>query len=55
MKSIKKLGDLVKDEKNLFDKADILVQHLPSDDKLLNLKQNQSLIGVLNPFLINKN
>ena len=48
----KKIGvDLVKDEKNLFDKADILVQlALPSDDKLLNLKQNQSLIGVLNPF-----
>ncbi len=48
----KKMGvDLVKDEKNLFDKADIFVQlALPSDDKLLNLKQNQSLIGVLNPF-----
>ena len=48
----KKIGvDLVKDEKNFFDKADILVQlALPSDDKLLNLKQNQSLIGVLNPF-----
>ncbi len=48
----KKMGvELVKDEKNLFDKADIFVQlALPSDDKLLNLKQNQSLIGVLNPF-----
>ena len=33
----KKIGvDLVKDEKNLFDKADIFVQlALPSDDKLL--------------------
>ena len=48
----KKIGvDLVKDEQNLFDIADIFVQlALPSDDKLSNLKQNQTLIGVLNPF-----
>ena len=48
----KKIGvDLVKDEKNLFDIADIFVQlALPSDDKLSNLKQNQTLIGVLNPY-----
>ena len=48
----KKIGvDLVKDEQNLFDKADIFVQlTLPSDNKLSNLKQNQSLIGVLNPY-----
>ena len=47
-----KIGvDLVKDEQNLFDKADIFVQlTLPSDNKLSNLKQNQSLIGVLNPY-----
>ena len=42
---------LVKDEKNIFDKADIFVQlALPSDEKLLNLRENQSLIGVLNPY-----
>ena len=48
----KKIGvDLVKDEQNLYDKADIFIQlNLPSDDKLSNLKQNQSLIGVLNPY-----
>ena len=48
----KKIGvDLVKDEQNLFDKADIFVQlTLPSDNKLSNLKQNQTLIGVLNPY-----
>ena len=42
---------LVKDEKNIFDKADIFVQlALPSDEKLLNFRENQSLIGVLNPY-----
>ncbi len=47
----KKGVDLVKDEQNLFDIADIFVQlALPSDDKLSNLKQNQTLIGVLNPY-----
>ena len=48
----KKIGvDLVKDEKNLFDIADIsfsLLYLLMIN--YLNLKQNQSLIGVLNPY-----
>ena len=44
--------DLFKDEKDLFDKADIFVQlALPSNEKLLNLKENQSIVGVLNPYL----
>ena len=43
---------LVKDEKDIFDKADIFVQlALPSDEKLLNFRENQSLVGVLNPYL----
>ena len=43
---------LVKDEKNIFDKADIFVQlALPSNEKLLNFRENQSLVGVLNPYL----
>ena len=52
----KDLGvEIIKDEKNIFDKANIVVQlGLPSDDKLSCLKDNQSLIGVLNPYL-NKN
>ena len=42
---------LVKDEKNIFDKADIFVQlALPSDEKLLNFRENQTLVGVLNPY-----
>ena len=39
-------------EKDLLNGSDIIVQlDLPSDDKLSLLKENQVLIGVLNPFL----
>ena len=42
---------IINDEKELLNSGDIIVQlNLPSDDKLLNLKENQTLIGVLNPF-----
>ena len=38
-------------EKDLVENADIIVQlGLPSDDKLSLLRENQNLIGVLNPF-----
>ena len=49
----KDLGvEIVKEEKDIFDKADIIVQlGLPSNEKLSYLKNNQSIIGVLNPFL----
>ena len=40
-----------KDENSILDSADIIVQlGLLSDDKLNNLKEGQSLIGVLNPY-----
>ena len=40
------------DEKEIINSADIVVQlNLPSDEKLLYLKENQNLIGVLNPYL----
>ena len=39
------------DEKEIINNADIIVQlSLPSDEKLLHLKENQNLIGVLNPY-----
>jgi len=42
---------LLDDEKELIKNAEIIVQlGLPSDDKLSLLKENQNLIGVLNPF-----
>jgi len=48
----KDLGaDIIDDEKKIIQDADILVQlGLPSDEKLESLKDNQNLIGVLNPF-----
>ena len=40
------------DEKEITNSADVVVQlNLPSDEKLLYLKENQNLIGVLNPYL----
>ncbi len=42
---------IAENEKNLFDRSDIIVQlNLPSNDKLSHLKEKQILIGVLNPF-----
>ena len=42
---------LLKDEKELFNDADIFIQlGLPSDDKLSFFKEGQSVIGVLNPY-----
>jgi H+-translocating NAD(P) transhydrogenase subunit alpha len=40
-----------KDEKEIISNADIIVQlGLPVDDKISLIKENQTLIGVLNPF-----
>ena len=48
----KELGAIIiNDENKIIQDADILVQlGLPSDEKLESLKDNQNLIGVLNPF-----
>ena len=48
----KKIGVLVsKDEKEIINNADIIVQlGLPADDKSSLIKENQTLIGVLNPY-----
>tara|TARA_B100001063_G_scaffold86465_1_gene80408 strand:- start:1228 stop:2316 length:1089 start_codon:yes stop_codon:yes gene_type:complete len=47
-----KLGVKILDnEKEIIDSADIVIQlNLPSKEKLSYLKENQTLIGVLNPF-----
>ena len=42
---------VIKDEKDLFNDADLFIQlDLPSDEKLPFFKEGQSVIGVLNPF-----
>ena len=48
----KELGvKISKDEKDILDSADIIVQlGLPSDDKTFHIKKDQILIGVLNPY-----
>jgi len=49
----KELGVEIKDdEKSILENSDIILQlNLPSDEKLSHLKENQTLIGVLNPYL----
>ncbi len=43
---------ILENEKDLIHDSDVIVQlNLPSDDKLSHLKENQILIGVLNPYL----
>ena len=40
-----------KDEKEILSNADVIVQlGLPADDKISLIKENQTLIGVLNPY-----
>ena len=42
---------IFKDEKEIINSADIIVQlGLPSDDKISLIKENQTLIGVLDPY-----
>ena len=48
----KELGAKIsKDEKEIINNADIIVQlGLPSDEIISLIKENQTLIGVLNPY-----
>ena len=50
--SFKEVGaKVIKDEKDLFNDADLFIQlGLPSDEKLSFFKEGQSIIGVLNPY-----
>ena len=51
-KDFKDLGvDILESEKKIIENANIILQlNLPSDEKLSLLKENQNLIGVLNPY-----
>ena len=43
---------ILENEKDIIDKCDLIVQlSLPTDSILSNLKENQNLIGVLNPYV----
>mgnify|MGYP001260481038 FL=1 len=45
-------ANIIENEKDLINSSDVIVQlNLPSDDKLSLFRENQSLIGVLNPFM----
>ena len=48
----KELGvKIIKDEKEIINSADIIIQlGLPLNDKISLIKENQTLIGVLNPY-----
>ena len=48
----KSLGvNILKNEEEIFNTSDVIVQlGLMSDDRLSNMKENQTLIGVLNPY-----
>ena len=40
-----------KDEKEIINSADIIVQlNLPADEKISLIKENQTLVGILNPY-----
>jgi len=51
-KQYKDMGvDISKDEKEVLNSSDIIVQlGMPSDDKNSIIKENQTLIGILNPY-----
>jgi len=51
----KKIGaNIIKDEKEVLDKSDVIVQlNLLEDDKLSLVKENKVLIGVFNPVINN--
>ena len=45
-------ANIIESEKDLLVNSDVILQlGLPSDDNLSLLKENQNLIGVLNPFI----
>ena len=42
---------VINNDKEILESGDIIVQlGLPSDDKLSYLKENQNLVGILNPY-----
>ena len=44
-------AEILNDEKEIINSADIVLQlNLPLEDKLSYLKENQNLIGILNPY-----
>ena len=44
--------NVLDDEKKILDDADIVIQlDLPADEKLINLKENKNLVGILNSFI----
>ena len=49
----KSLGvEIIENEKDIIEKCDLILQlSLPQDDILVNLKESQNLIGVLNPYI----
>ena len=51
-KQYKDMGvDISKDEKEVLNSSDVIVQlGMPSDDKNSIIKENQTLIGILNPY-----
>ena len=45
-------ASIIEDEKKLIDDSDVIVQlSLPPEEKLAMFKENQTLVGVLNPFI----
>ena len=48
----KKMGaNIIEDEKKIINESDIIVQlNLPGEDKLAHFKENQNLVGILNPY-----
>jgi NAD(P) transhydrogenase subunit alpha len=48
----KEIGvNIIDDEKKVLNSSDIIVQFgLLSDDQILNIKENQTLVGILNPY-----
>ena len=48
----KQMGaNIIEDEKKIINDADVIVQlNLPGEEKLVELKENQILVGILNPF-----
>ena len=52
MKEYKDMGvNIIEDEKEVLNSSDIIVQlGMLSDDKISIIKENQTLIGVFNPY-----
>ena len=48
----KEIGvSIIEEEEKIFENANIIAQlNLPTEEKLSKLKENQNLIGILNPY-----